>query len=85
MSDVINLILQNFDIKKMENNCNINDCEEKPELSILFKETQLKKQKNRDLAKIYICKKHLNKIEYLLKQMNKISIKEGKVVKTEIK
>lgn len=85
MSDTLTLLLQNFDIKKMKGFCNVSDCMAKPSKIALFREFHLKKQVVRDLGKFYICEHHINKAQSLLKALNAITMKDGKVVRLEVK
>ncbi len=78
------IFVKYFDFRKPKEQCNFFNCEARYDKEIIFHEIDIKIGKGRELAKIRVCEKHLEKIREILKVLNKESIKERKVIKAKI-
>ncbi len=81
---IVEVLVRYFDFRKDENLCNVLDCENYYYHELTFHEFDLRASKERELAKVRICKEHENLVRKLLKKMNKHSIKNRKVIKAKI-
>ena len=55
--DIMQFVLQRFDIKKLRTGCNVKGCKEKPKKELLILEFEGRKPVRR-IASIYMCAKH---------------------------
>ncbi len=70
MEKIRELIIHEFDITKLGNICNYKGCNKKPAKAIYIYEFTMKK--NIGIVTLYLCEKHLNEVDALLRKMRKI-------------
>ncbi len=78
-------LLKNFTIKRMMGLCNSPRCKSKPSFHALVKIIYLKEQKSKDIASIYLCEKHLESLNSLIKHLNDSHKNERSILRAEIK
>lgn len=78
------LLVKYFDFRKEKDICNVIGCENPYYHDLAFHEFDLKLARERELARVKICKEHENLVRNLLKKLNRESIKHRKVVKARI-
>jgi hypothetical protein len=79
--ETLQVITNEFDFRKMKKFCNVPECFAKPEKGFIIEEIELKKQKKRELAKIYVCKEHFDKVKNVVRKLNESSVKKGKIIR----
>ena len=70
MDKKMEIILSMFDIRKLKFKCNYPKCENKPKKEILIYEQTVRRGK-KNLASLYLCEKHFDKINKLITKLKK--------------
>ena len=70
MYEITNAIMRTFDIKKLKSLCNQPSCNKKPEKEFFIYEYRTKR--NIGIAKIYLCKKHIEIARNLMVNLKNI-------------
>ena len=77
---LVEKLVKYFDFQK-DKGCNIKNCNNNTFKTIVLKEIELKKQNIRDIAKINLCEEHYKEFGNILKDLNKESGKNFKVIR----
>ncbi len=73
MYEITNEITKTFDVKKLKSRCNFPLCNKRPEKEFFVYEYTTKK--NRGIAKIYLCSKHIEIARNLMEKLRNIEPK----------
>ena len=80
------IIMNAYDVRQLEKQCNYPHCKSRPEASLDIFEFSLRK--NTGIAKLYLCKAHVGTTQSLMKTLRKsfpdiiIQSKQGDVAQT---
>ncbi len=76
--ELLGIISEHCDIRKMKSNCNFAGCEKKPGKEMLIFQVDMNTRKKRDIISIYLCSEHYREMEKRLEGVvNKF--REGKM------
>ena len=81
--DTINLILREFDVRKLNRACNHKGCEKIPTKEMLIYETDFRNQRRKDLVSLYFCSKHYEVSKKFLQKLAGVCEK-GRVVDKKV-
>ena len=78
------LLLENFDLRKLDRQCNFRGCERHPSREILLHETNIITKERKEMASLYFCTEHYNDISgSITDRLNEIADKRLVVGKRE--
>ena len=84
MDQKMNIIMNNFEIKKFNRICNFKGCKKTPTKEALLFEFDTRTQSRRAIVSLYLCEDHYNvSMRFLLEELNKIC-ESGKTVRVEV-
>ncbi len=82
MDPRLNLIIQNFELRKLDRRCNDKNCGKIPSKRVLISETDKMTTEKRELVVLNLCTEHFEKIKSFLRELVELTARD-KVINIE--
>lgn len=73
MDPRLNIIIQNFDLKKFNRKCNESACEKEPTKKVVISECGKFDSDKKELVVLHLCTEHLDKLKRILREMDELT------------
>lgn len=83
MDPRLNIITQNFDLKKFNRKCNENMCEREPTKKVMISECGKFDSAKKELVVLHLCTEHLDSLKRFLREMDELTERD-KVIGIEV-
>jgi hypothetical protein len=78
------LLLESFDLRKLDRSCNFRGCDRHPSREILLQETNIITKERKEMASLYFCSEHYNDVSGdITVRLNEVADKRWVVGKKE--
>lgn len=76
MDPRLNLIIQSFELRKLNRKCNDRECEKSPSKKTTVFELDNSNMEKKELVVLHLCTKHFEKLKMFLRELDELTEKD---------